>query len=71
MKTLKSLAPRQQGLHLHIGDMYVFVTLSGQNEGAVLRSCVLADGLRAWQRDGSPCRECDSFRVLGPAAAPS
>ncbi len=49
-------------------EMYVF-TLSGLNEGAVLRSCMrLADGLRAWQRDES-CRGLE-LQVLGPAAAP-
>ena len=49
-------------------DMYVF-TLSGLDEGAVLRSCMrLADGLRAWQREAS-MRNAD-LRILGPAAAP-
>ena len=49
-------------------DLYVF-TLSGLNEGAVLRSCMrLADGLRAWQRD-SALRDAE-LQVLGPAAAP-
>ena len=49
-------------------DMYVF-TLSGLDEGAVLRSCMrLADGLRAWQREAS-MRDAD-LRILGPAAAP-
>ena len=49
-------------------DMYVF-TLSGLDEGAVLRSCMrLADGLRAWQREAS-MRNVD-LRILGPAAAP-
>ena len=49
-------------------DLYVF-TLSGLNEGAVLRSCMrLADGLRAWQRDSS-LRDAE-LQVLGPAAAP-
>ena len=49
-------------------DLYVF-TLSGLNEGAVLRSCMrLADGLRAWQRD-SALRDA-ALQVLGPAAAP-
>lgn len=49
-------------------DMYVF-TLSGLDEGAVLRSCMrLADGLRAWQQEAS-MRNAD-LRILGPAAAP-
>ena len=49
-------------------DMYVF-TLSGLNEGAVLRSCMrLADGLRAWQRETS--MQGMDLQILGPAAAP-
>jgi primosomal protein N' (replication factor Y) len=49
-------------------DMYVF-TVSGPEEGAVLRSCMrLADGLRAWQND-ERLADC-ALQVLGPAAAP-
>ena len=49
-------------------DMYVF-TLSGLNEGAVLRSCMrLADGLRAWQQEKS--MQGADLQILGPAAAP-
>lgn len=49
-------------------DLYV-ITVSGLNEGAVLRSCMrISDGLRGWQTDG---RFKDSrLQILGPAAAP-
>ena len=49
-------------------DLYVF-TVSGPDEGAVLRSCMrLADGLRAWQSD--PALQGSALQILGPAAAP-
>lgn len=49
-------------------DLYVF-TISGAEEGAVLRSCMrLADGLRAWQKE--PSLADAQLQVLGPAAAP-
>ncbi len=49
-------------------DIYVF-TVSGSEEGAVLRSCMrLADGLRAW-RNTPELAACD-LQILGPAAAP-
>ena len=49
-------------------EMYQF-TVSGPDEGAVLRCCMrLADGLRAWQRD--PGYESCRMQILGPAAAP-
>lgn len=49
-------------------EMYQF-TVSGMDEGAVLRCCMrLADGLRAWQRD--PGFAQYQMQVLGPAAAP-
>ena len=49
-------------------DLYVF-TVSGLDEGAVLRCCMrLADGLRAWQKD--PAYQSCQLQILGPAAAP-
>lgn len=49
-------------------DLYVF-TISGLDEGAVLRSCMrLADGLRAWQRE--PSLQGAELQILGPAPAP-
>lgn len=49
-------------------DLYVF-TVSGSDEGAVLRCCMrLADGLRAWQK--APAYEGCQLQILGPAAAP-
>ena len=49
-------------------DLYVF-TVSGLDEGAVLRSCMrLADGLRAWQK--TPELHNADLQILGPAAAP-
>ncbi|MBR1781435.1 MAG: primosomal protein N' [Oscillospiraceae bacterium] len=49
-------------------DMYV-ITVSGPDEGAVLRCCMrVADGLRAW-RDTPEMAECD-LQILGPSAAP-
>lgn len=49
-------------------DLYVF-TISGTDEGAVLRSCMrLADGLRAWQK--APELHNADLQILGPAAAP-
>lgn len=49
-------------------DLYVF-TVSGTDEGAVLRSCMrLADGLRAWQKE--PALRNAELQILGPAAAP-
>lgn len=49
-------------------ELYVF-TVSGTDEGAVLRSCMrLADGLRAWQKE--PELQNAALQILGPAAAP-
>ncbi len=49
-------------------DLYVF-TVSGPEEGAVLRSCMrLADGLRAWKKE--PSLADVDLQILGPAAAP-
>lgn len=49
-------------------DLYVF-TVSGPEEGAVLRSCMrLADGLRAWCKE--PSLSDADLQILGPAAAP-
>lgn len=46
-------------------DLYV-LTASGQEEGAVLRSCMrLRDGLESWKRQPG----LEELRILGPAAA--
>ena len=60
LRQMRSLPPYR--------DLYVF-TISGPEEGGVLRSCMrLADGLRAWQKDSSLADA--NLQVLGPAAAP-